>query len=142
MNFEDCLKLANENKTAYVATVEGDQPRVRAMLMWFADKTGFYFQTGTMKALCGQLTKNPKVELCFFDPKVKPSGMMLRVSGKVEFIEDKALKKKAFEDRPFLKALGMTEDSPAMVIFRVAKGEAYFWSMQTNFEPKQYIKFG
>ncbi len=38
MNFEDCIKLANENPTAYVATLDGNQPRVRALLMWRADK--------------------------------------------------------------------------------------------------------
>jgi pyridoxamine 5'-phosphate oxidase len=142
MEFEDCIKLANENKVAYLATTDGDQPRVRVLLMWFADKTGFYFQSGMMKEFCGQVKKNPKVEICFFDPKPKPSGIMLRVAGKAEFIEDKALKNKFMEDRPFLKTFGLTAESPALGILRVAKGVAYFWSMETNLEPKKFIKFG
>lgn len=36
MSFQDCIKFANENPASYIATTEGDQPRVRAFLMWFA----------------------------------------------------------------------------------------------------------
>ena len=140
MEFEDCIKLANQNKVAYLATVEGDQPRVRALLFWFADKTGFYFQTGTVKEFYSQLRANPKTEVCFFDPK--QGGVMMRVAGKVEFMDDKELKRKAIEDRAFLKAWGFTPESPGLIIFRIAKGEAYFWTMETNFEPKKFIKFG
>ena len=76
MKFEECTKFANENPTAYVATVdEKGQPRVRALAMWYADKTGFYFQTGTVKEMVGQIKRtrrwkfafliiNVKVELC------------------------------------------------------------------------------
>ena len=33
--------------------------------MWYADETGFYFQAQTVKAMCKQLQKNPKVEVYF-----------------------------------------------------------------------------
>lgn len=104
MGLKECVDFANRVKTAYLATVEGDQPRVRALLMWFADETGFYFQTQTVKALYRQLKENPKVEACFWDPK---EGRMLRVSGVVEFIEDPELKKRCYEERPFLKEMGL-----------------------------------
>ena len=42
----------------YIATAEGDQPRVRAFAMWFCDNTGFYYHTGTPKKIFGQLKKN------------------------------------------------------------------------------------
>ena len=47
MDFKDCVKFANDNKTCYLATADGDQPRVRALGMWYADETGFYFQGQT-----------------------------------------------------------------------------------------------
>lgn len=141
MEFKDCIKFANENPTSYVATVEGDQPRVRGFWMWFADETGFYFHTGAMKPVCSQLKKNPKVELCFYHPDEK-GGVMMRVAGKVEFLDDVKLRGKLVEERQFLKAWGFTAESTGLVIFRIAKGEAYFWTMETNFEPKKAIKFG
>jgi uncharacterized pyridoxamine 5'-phosphate oxidase family protein len=142
MDYKDCIKFANENPVCYLATVEGDQPRVRALLFWYADETGFYLQSGTMKELYGQLKKNPKAEICFhrLDPK---SGAMMRVTGEVEFLDDIKLKAKALEHRPFLKGLGIKspEDSK-LVIFRIPKGVACFWTMETNFAPKEYIRFG
>jgi pyridoxamine 5'-phosphate oxidase len=63
MDFNDCINFANENKTCYLATVEGDQPRVRCLGMWYADKDGFWFQGQTVKAFYKQLQKNPKVEI-------------------------------------------------------------------------------
>ena len=141
MDFKDCIKFANETPVCYLATVEGDQPRVRALGFWFADETGFYFQIGAVKDMHGQMQANNKVEACFWQPD-EQTGIMMRVAGEVEFVEDVELKKKVLEDRPFLKEFGMTFDHPGLIIFRIAKGEAYFWTMATNFQPKQMIKFG
>ncbi len=66
MNIKDVIEFANKNKTCFLSTVENYQPRGRVMLMWFADESGFYFHTGTMKSLYTQLKDNPNVELCFF----------------------------------------------------------------------------
>jgi nitroimidazol reductase NimA-like FMN-containing flavoprotein (pyridoxamine 5'-phosphate oxidase superfamily) len=46
MDYKDCIKFANENPVCYVATADGDQPRVWGLLMWFADETGFFFIPG------------------------------------------------------------------------------------------------
>jgi len=142
MDLKDCIKFANETPVCYLATAEGDQPRVRALGFWFADETGFYFQIGAVKDMYGQLQKNNKVEACFWQPDEESTGTMLRVAGEIEFIEDPELKKKVIKDRPFLKEFGLTVNHPGLVIFRIARGEAYFWTMETNFEPKEFIKFG
>jgi len=141
MDFKDCVKFANETPVCYLATMDGDQPRVRALGFWFANDKGFYFQIGAMKDMYGQLQANRKVEACFWKPG-EASGTMMRVAGEVEFLDDLKLKKKVLEDRPFLKEFGMTFDHPGLIIFCIAKGEAYFWDMKTNFEPKKFIKFG
>jgi uncharacterized pyridoxamine 5'-phosphate oxidase family protein len=141
VQFEDYIKFANDNPASYLATVEGSQPRVRGMLMWFADETGFYYNTGAMKDLYNQLQINSNVELCFFDPKT-PNMKMMRVTGKVEFVDDLELKKKLVAARPFLKQLGLTPESPNLILFRVSKGDVHFWSMDTNLEPKKKVTFG
>jgi pyridoxamine 5'-phosphate oxidase len=140
MNLQDCIKFANENPICNLATVEDDQPRLRVLGFWYADETGFYFQTGSNKEFPHQLKKNPKAEICFY----KHEGMigtMLRVSGKVEFIEDRKYKEKVLIDRAFLKSFGITIDSPGLVLFRIAHGKAHFWTMENNLKPKEYIEF-
>lgn len=140
MKIQDCIKFANENPLCFLATAEGDQPRVRALGFWFADESGFYFQTGTMKAFYDQLKKNSKTEACFLKYGDK-AGTMLRVSGEVEFLDDIKLKEKAIIDRPFLKSLGLEATSPKLAIFRIKHGQAHFWTMENNLKPKEYINF-
>lgn len=140
MTIQDCIRFTNDNPICYLATVENDQPRVRALGFWFADETGFYFQSSTVKEFTGQLKKNPKTEACFY----KHEGMlgtMLRIAGKVEFIEDIKLKERVLADRPFLKSFGLTVDSPSLVIFRISHGQAHFWTMENNLKPKEIIEF-
>jgi uncharacterized pyridoxamine 5'-phosphate oxidase family protein len=143
MDFSACVKFATENPVTYIATAEGDQPRVRAFAMWFADKTGFYYHTGTPKNVYRQLKKNPKVELCFFRPG-EGAGTMMRVAGKVEFLEDKALEERLYRDRPWVKDLLKTAPKDSSVaMFRVAHGEAYFWTMADNMREREapLVKF-
>ncbi len=143
MNFQDCVKFANENRVCYIATTEGNQPHVRPLGMWFADDKGFFFQTESVKSVYKQLKSNNKVELCFYAPG-PDVGTVMRVIGKVDFINDLALKSKVLADRPFLKALGIQgPENPLLVIFRVYSGEAYFWTMADNMKETdiERIKF-
>ena len=140
MNISDCIKFSNDNPICYLATNDNGQPRVRALGFWFADETGFYFQTSTIKEFTNQLKANPKTEVCFY----KHEGMigtMLRISGEVEFVNDIKLKGKALIDRPFLKSFGITIDSPSLILFRISHGEAHFWTMDNNLKPKELINF-
>jgi pyridoxamine 5'-phosphate oxidase len=140
MDVQNCITFSNENPICFLATLENDQPRVRAMGFWFADNTGFYFQSGSGKELYQQLKKNPNAEICFYKHD-KMIGKMLRISGEVEFLTDKSLKEKALNDRPFLKDFGLSVDSPEMIIFRIAHGQAHFWTIENNFKPKEMINF-
>jgi pyridoxamine 5'-phosphate oxidase len=109
MTLKEYANFANENKTCYLATADGNQPRVRALGMWYADETGFYFQAQTVKAMCKQLQKNPNVEVYF---------------------EDLEVKAKCIKDRPFVKNFGITEpNNPLLAVFQIYTGEAYFWTM-------------
>ncbi|MCK4274129.1 MAG: pyridoxamine 5'-phosphate oxidase family protein [Dehalococcoidales bacterium] len=142
MDFNDCVNFANENKTCYLATVEGDQPRVRILGMWYADETGFYFQAQTVKALCKQMEKNPKVEAYYC---TEDFNKAMRVSGKVKFITDPEIRAKCIEERPFVKDFGITEpDNPLLAVFQIYTGEAYFWSFADSMKEADIprIKFG
>lgn len=141
MEIKDCIKFANENPVSWVATVEDDQPRVRALGMWFADESGYYFQIRANMDMYEQIKENPKIEASFWKPG-EMFGTMMRVAGEVEFLNNIELKKKILEDRPFLKDFGVTPESPELIIFRIPKGNAYFWTIETAFEPKKMIKFG
>ena len=140
MDIKDCIQFTNANPFCHLATTEGTQPHVRALGFWFADKTGFYFQTGDTKEFYRQLKINPKTEVCFYHHE-GTIGTMLRIAGEVEFLNDLQLKERVLRERPFLKEFGLTIESPGLIIFRIAHGKAHFWTMENNLKPKQYIEF-
>ena len=135
MDLQDCITFANENKRCYLATVEDGQPRVRPMQLWFADEKGFYFQSHAEKALGLQLKAYKKVEACFYNAKAGPGlGTVLRVSGEIEFLDDIEYRKRIFEERAHIaKSYGLKGlEDPRLILFRIYKGEAYFWTMEYN----------
>jgi len=133
--FDDCVRFANERVICSLATCDGDQPRVRMLAMWFADKTGFYFSTMNTKELYRQLTARPKAEACFYSwPKgrlghegTSDIGKMLRASGDVAFLNDSDLKQRLLNERPFLRP-----NAKKQVIFRIQNGEARFWTSEIS----------
>jgi pyridoxamine 5'-phosphate oxidase len=133
MEFKDCTKFANENPVSYIATMDGGQPRVRAFLMWFADESGFYYHTGTTKNVYKQLKNNPRVEICFYHPgNDLMAKNMMRVTGEVEFLDNQSIRDRLLNERHFLKALMKSPNDTVLAIFRIPKGEAWFWSMDEN----------
>lgn len=131
-------EFANKNPTAWVATATGDQPHLRAMAMWIADETGFYFHTGTQKRLSVQLHDNPKVEIGFFNPGDGMATMqMVRITGKIELVKDPDLEKKLLADRPWLNAIFKAYPNERLVMFRIAHGEAQYWNMGLNCREKR-----
>lgn len=44
MNEQKIYELMNSNLGFYLATMDGDQPRVRGMMLFKADKDGIIFQ--------------------------------------------------------------------------------------------------
>ncbi len=137
MNKNEVLAFLNANRTSYLATVEGDKPHVRGMGIHKADEDGIILQAYTTKDVHKQLLKNPNVELCFNNFK---DGIQIRVSGTVEFVEDRALKDEVLAKRPFLKPLVEKEGYDIVTIYRLRKGLATVWTRETNFTPKTYIE--
>ena len=140
MELNELLKFVTDNPISFFATLDGDQPKVRALQLFSADKTGLYYSIDAGKDVYKQLKVNPQVEVCFLDPKSKV-GDMVRVTGKVEFVQDMEIKKKVIEQRPFLKQMGITAESPSFLIMKVAKCQGHHWSRANMMEPKKYITF-
>lgn len=130
MDLQDCIAFAGEHPICYAATEEGDQPRVRALLLWFADERGFYFMTMSPKRFPHQLRANPKVEVCFYNGAVElPDSKSMRITGAVEFVEDPDLIHKVSEERAALEGIIGRPLEPITEVFRIASGEAHFWTL-------------
>jgi pyridoxamine 5'-phosphate oxidase len=122
---KEILAFITKNTTAYMATVEGKKPHVRAMGTFRADENGIVFAMQSPKDVYKQLIKNPEVELCYY-----AEGVQIRVSGRLEEVNDLALKKEILEKRPFYKP-GVDKDGWGYVgAFVLKHGQAYVMNMK------------
>lgn len=98
--------------TYYLATVEGDQPRVRPFgtIDIFEDK--LYIQTGKVKDVSKEMQANPKVEICAFD-----SQKWIRVAGEVVRDDRVEPKKHMLDSYPNLQALYRADDDNTEVLY-------------------------
>jgi len=130
MELIDSTAFASEHPICYVATEDGDQPRVRPLLLWFADPRGFYFMTMSPKRFSAQLHENPKVEVCFYNGASElPQARMMRLTGAAEFVDDAELIHKVSEERAALEGIIGRPLEPIAEVFRIASGEARFWTL-------------
>lgn len=98
--------------TYYLATVEGDQPRVRPFgtIDIFEDK--LYIQTGKVKDVSKEMQANPKVEICAFNGE-----KWIRVSGEVVRDDRIEPKKHMLDSYPNLKSLYRADDDNTEVLY-------------------------
>lgn len=147
MKFQDCIDFVLKNPDGFAATAESDQPHVRPLTVWRADETGIYFYLPKFKSVYRQLRGNPKIEIAFHQPgtprdfinipvlgTVPSTGTLLRITGRIQFLEDADTRKRLFDIHPWLKQLGDGTDNPMIAIFRIAEGEFSFWTLKNNSE--------
>ena len=139
MNKSEIFAFLNANPVFHLATVEGNRPHVRGMLMYRADEQGILFHTGKMKNLYKQLTENPHAELCFNNGNFE-NLIQVRISGTVELVEDLELKKEIVQKREFLRPWVEQTGYEPLAVYRLKKGVATVWTMKTNFAPKEFVE--
>ena len=105
----DFLKIAG---TYYLATMDGDQPRVRPFGTAHIFENKLYIQTGKVKPVSKQIAANPKVELCAFK-----DGTWLRLSG--ELVEDDRVeaRKSILDAYPELRSMYDENDGNTQVFY-------------------------
>ena len=111
-NTERVYRFLKEAGTYYLATVEGDQPRVRPFGTAHIFDGKLYIQTGKSKDVSKQIQKNPHVEICCCK-----GGEWLRLCG--ELVRDERVEAKAdmLEHYPDLKAMYSPDDDNTEVLY-------------------------
>jgi len=137
------FQLITNNPAFRLATVDGNKPRVRGMLIYRADENGIIFHSGANKDIYKQVLANPNAELCFND---FATGTQVRVSGRLEIVEDTALKDEISNHpsreflQPWKNSVSLDEFYKGLIVFNLKGGTAVVWTFQTNFAPKVEIQ--
>jgi uncharacterized pyridoxamine 5'-phosphate oxidase family protein len=98
--------------TYYLATVEGDQPRVRPFGTVDLFEGKLYIQTGKSKSVSKQLQANPKAEICAFI-----DGTWLRLAGTLVRDDRIEAKKHMLDQYPSLRSMYSEEDDNTEVLY-------------------------
>ncbi len=102
----------------YIASMEGDQPRVRPFGTASIFEGKLYIQTGKKKDFFKQIEENPKVEICCFN-----RDKWLRLSGELVNDDRVEAKKAMLDDFPNLRTMyDENDDNTAVLYFKNAKG--------------------
>ena len=122
-----------ECKVFYLATVDGDNARVRPFGVSEIYNGRLYLMSGKSKDVFKQLVKNPNFELS----ATKANGAeWIRVSGKLVNDDDVVMKQYILDQNPELKQLYQADDN--MAAMYITEGEARFFSFN---EPERRVKF-
>lgn len=125
----DFLKKA---QTYYLATVDGDKPRVRPFGTIDIFEGRLYIQTGKSKSVSAQIQANPQVELCAFS-----EGKWLRVEGTLVRDDRREAKAHMLDNYPELKAMYSADDDNTEVLY-FKNAVATFCSFT---EPPRVVEF-
>jgi uncharacterized pyridoxamine 5'-phosphate oxidase family protein len=98
----------------FIATVDGDKPRVRPFgtIAIFEDK--LYIQTSKLKNVAKQLKVNPNIEICAYNPT---DGEWLRIEATTVADERIEVKRYMLEQYPELKRMYSAEDEKTLVLY-------------------------
>ena len=116
-NIERIYQFLDEAQVYYLATMDGDQPRVRPFGTALLYDGKLYIQTGKVKDVSKQISANPKVEVSAFK-----DGKWLRVAGILENDDDRDVKLAMLEKMPSLAAMySADDDNMQMLYFKCGK---------------------
>ncbi|GFZ30761.1 NimC/NimA family protein [Clostridium zeae] len=116
------LEFLQESRTFYLATTEGDQPRVRPFGAVFEYEGKLYIVTNNKKECFKQMLENPKVEISAMN-----KGKWIRLAGEVAHDDRREVKELALETIPSLKSMYNIEDGIFAVLY-FTKGTATIYS--------------
>ena len=109
---ERTLKFLKEAGTYYLATVDGDQPRVRPFGTINEFEGKLYIQTGKKKDVSKQLHENPKAEICAFK-----DGQWIRVACELVADDRREAKVSMLEAYPNLQGMYSADDDNTEVLY-------------------------
>lgn len=99
----------------YLATIDGDQPRVRPVSPVLTD--GFTVCVASLRSYhkTGEIAANPKVELCYLDEHHN----QIRITGLATVVHDAQLLQEIWETNPLLRKYLRSPGNPELIVYRI-----------------------
>lgn len=118
----------------HLATMDGDQPRVRPVSPVRTDGFTIYVANLRPYHKTAELEANPKVELCY----LSPDHDQVRITGTAEVVTDRIVLQEIWDANPLLRHYLGTTDNPDLVVYRIVPARVRFmreWALQYHEVP-------
>ena len=131
---ELALATMKRAKFPMLATVEGDQPRLRPISPVKTDGFTIYVANLRRYAKTEQLAANPKAELCYTDD----DHHQVRITAEASLVTDASLLKEIWDSNPLLRAYLRTPENPELIIYRFTPNDVRYmreWALEYHTVP-------
>jgi len=112
-----------------LATIDGDQPRVRPVSPVRTDGFVVYVANMRFYAKTAQIAANPNVELCYTDDHHN----QVRITGVAEVLTDRALLADIWNASPLMRQYLGRIDNPQLIIYRIVPRQVRYmqeWALE------------
>jgi len=131
-------ELANATMKAtkfpVLATIEGDQPRVRPVSPVKTDGFTIYIANLRTYGKTAQIAVNPRVELCY----TSDDHDQVRITGIASILSDRLMLEEIWNHSPLLRSYLGSIDNPDLIIYRIAPVQVRYmkeWALEYHDVP-------
>jgi general stress protein 26 len=119
---EQAQAVIRSDRLPYLATVEGDQPRLRPIAP--VKTEGFTVYIANLRAYgkTAEIEANPRVELCYLDGHHD----QVRITGLAEVVADRRIKEEIWKSNPHIRSYMIDIDNPDFILYRVVPTRVRF----------------
>ena len=123
------LAVIKADRFPVLATVDGDQPRVRPVSPVRTD--GFTVYVANLRSYhkTAEIAAQPKVELCYLDDHHD----QVRITGVAEVVTDTTILHQVWDDNPLLRQYLGRIDNPEFILYRITPNRVRYmqeWALE------------
>ena len=112
-----------------LATIDGDQPRVRPVSPVRSDGFTIYVANLRLYHKTGEIAANPKVELCYMDD----GHNQVRLTGLAHVVTDRTVLQEIWDANPLMRQFLGSLDNPQLIVYRIEPKQVRYmqeWAME------------
>ena len=126
--------VVRDDRFPYLASIDGDQPRVRPVSPVRTD--GFTVYVANLRAYhkTAEIAANPRVELCYLDDRHD----QVRITGVAEIVSERALLQEIWDANPLMRQYLGSLDNPQLMVYRIRPSRVRFmreWALEYHEVP-------
>jgi general stress protein 26 len=131
---ELALAVVQNDRFPYLASIDGDQPRVRPVSPVRTDRFTVYIANLRAYHKTVEIAANPKVELCYLDDHHD----QVRITGIAETVTDRALLQEIWDANPLMRQYLGSLDNPQLIVYRIHPNRVRYmreWALEYHEVP-------